>query len=173
MEAKVLDEFKKHSIYRLEEGLRMITKALSFVDAEQFWEVPFDKGMSLGNQLMHLKGNLHQYLISSLGNQPDERVRDEEFLSHPQVKKEVLLAQLQKTVADSITCIQKASSSDYLKIRKVQAFSFSGLGAVLHAVEHFSYHVGQTAFWVKYVTRQELNFYEGIDLTEKNENHVD
>jgi uncharacterized damage-inducible protein DinB len=43
---------------------------------------------------------------------------------------------------------------------------------VLHAVEHFSYHVGQLAFWVKFLTHQDLGFYEGIDLTENNENNA-
>ena len=53
--------------------------------------------------------------------------------------------------------------------RKVQGFDLSGLGAVLHAVEHFSYHVGQVAFWIKQLTTEDLGFYADQDLTQLNE----
>jgi len=43
----------------------------------------------------------------------------------------------------------------------------------LHAVEHFSYHVGQTAFWVKYMTKQDLGFYNGVNLNKTNTANAD
>ena len=173
METELITEFKKHSIYRLEEGLRMLKKALSFVDQEQFWKIPYKKGMSLGNQLLHVQGNMRQYILSSLGKEPDLRHRDREFEYSPEIDKAQLLSELEATVKASIQCIENTTEAEFLKIRKVQAFSFSGLGAVLHAVEHFSYHVGQTAFWVKSMTAQQLGFYEGVDLNEKNESNAD
>ena len=151
----------------------MLKKALSFVDQEQFWKIPFKKGMSLGNQLLHAQGNMRQYILSSLGEEPDLRARDSEFEIYPDIDKAQLLEALETTVKASIQCIENTAEAEFLKIRKVQAFTFSGLGAVLHAVEHFSYHVGQTAFWVKSMTVQDLNFYEGVDLNEKHEANAD
>ena len=81
--------------------------------------------------------------------------------------------QLEETINASIQIINKTSEKEYLKIRKVQAFSYSGVGVVLHAVEHFSYHVGQIAFWVKFLTQKDLGFYKGIDLTKNNQTNVD
>ena len=78
--------------------------------------------------------------------------------------KKVLLKQLKETIDASIQIIKKTNEQEYLKVKKVQAFSFSGIGLVLHAVEHFSYHVGQIAFWVKFLTQKDLGFYNGIDL---------
>jgi uncharacterized damage-inducible protein DinB len=43
------------------------------------------------------------------------------------------------------------------------------VGVVLHAVEHFSYHVGQIAFWIKLQTKEDLGFYDHHDLTQLNE----
>lgn len=168
MEVQVLIEFKKHSIYRLEEGLRMMHKSIEFIDENELWQLPFQNGMSLGNQLLHSCGNMRQYIFSSLGNQVDSRVRDEEFKINNQLDKYTLLKNLDETVEISIQTIERTNQEEYLRIRKVQGFSFSGLGVLLHAVEHFSYHVGQTAFWVKYLTQQDLEFFDGINLNEKN-----
>ena len=51
-----------------------------------------------------------------------------------------------------------------LKIRKVQVYKLSGIGCLIHAVEHFSYHTGQIALLTKNITNMDLGFYDGIDL---------
>ena len=50
----------------------------------------------------------------------------------------------------------------------MQGFELSGVGVVMHAVEHFSYHTGQIAFWVKQLTQEDLGFYDGMNLNTKN-----
>ena len=168
METQILNEFKIQSIFRLKEGLRMVVKALDFIDEKELWQLPVENGMSLGNQILHSCGNMRQYIISSLGNQIDSRKRDLEFKTKSQLEKKVLLKQLKETIDASIQIIKKTNEQEYLKVKKVQAFSFSGIGLVLHAVEHFSYHVGQIAFWVKFLTQKDLGFYDGIDLAKNN-----
>lgn len=168
METQILNEFKIQSIFRLKEGLRMVVKALDFIDEKELWQIPVENGMSLGNQILHSCGNMRQYIISSLGNQIDSRKRDLEFKTKSQLEKKVLLKQLKETIDASIQIIKKTNEQEYLKVKKVQAFSFSGIGLVLHAVEHFSYHVGQIAFWVKFLTQKDLGFYNGIDLAKNN-----
>ena len=168
METKILNEFKSHSVFRLKEGLRMVVQAMGFIDENQLWQLPTENGMSLGNQILHSCGNMRQYIISSLGNQMDLRKRDLEFKTRSKLKKNELITRLEETINASILIINKTSEKEYLKIRKVQAFSYSGVGVVLHAVEHFSYHVGQIAFWVKFLTQKDLEFYKGIDLTKNN-----
>ncbi len=168
METQILNEFKIQSIFRLKEGYRMVVKALDFIDEKELWQLPVENGMSLGNQILHSCGNIRQYIISSLGNQIDSRKRDLEFKTKSQLEKKVLLKQLEETIDASIQIIKKTNEQEYLKVKKVQVFSFSGIGLVLHAVEHFSYHVGQIAFWVKFLTQKDLGFYNGIDLAKNN-----
>ena len=172
-EQQVINEFKKSSIFRLNEGLRMIKISFQQIDEMQLWQLPFENGMCLGNQILHSCGNMRQYLISSLGNQTDMRNREVEFKRTPEIGKESLLALLEDTVAKSISTINTASVTEYLTPREVQGVSLSGLGAALHAVEHFSYHVGQTAFWVKYMTKQDLGFYNGVNLNKTNTANAD
>lgn len=163
----IISEFKENAIFRLDENLRMIRIAFSKITNDILWKQPTEKGMALGNQILHSCGNLTQYVISSLGEQVDDRDRDLEFSTGSGFNKEELLQQLETTVSKAQEIIQKASIKQYEKSRKVQGFQLSGVGVVLHAVEHFSYHTGQIAFWIKQLTQEDLGFYAGLDLTQK------
>ena len=110
-----------------------------------------------------------QYVISSLGKQEDARDRDAEFDAVEGYSKEALLEKLVITVQEVKNTIQNASEEQLLKKRYVQGFHFSGMGCVIHAVEHYSYHTGQIAFWVKTILNSPLGFYDGLDLNTMNE----
>ena len=60
-----------------------------------------------------------------------------------------------------------AKLNQFLRIRSVQGFTFSGIGVIIHAVEHYSYHTGQIAFWVKQLKNKDLGFYDEMDLNIK------
>ena len=168
MKNLILDEFKNNSIFRLREGQRMILLAFSSIDEEQLWLYPQKNGLALGNQIVHICGNMRQYIISSLGCQYDVRKRDLEFSIQGGMSKKELLEHLERTIHQAVEVIQKTEAKEYTTYRKVQGFTLSGIGVVLHAVEHFSYHVGQIAFWVKQLTNQDLGFYKNVDLNQSN-----
>ncbi len=169
MEEQVLHEFKQNAIFRLEEGQRMIHLAFTKIGEEHLWELPFANGLSLGNQMLHICGNMTQYAIASLSELPDERKRDLEFSTSGGFTKTSLLNILDQTITQAIESIQKANAAQYTQVRRVQGFELSGVGVVLHAIEHFSYHVGQIAFWVKQLTQTDLGFYNHHDLTQLND----
>lgn len=168
MKDLILKEFKENAVFRLEESLRMIKIAFSKITEDMLWKRPTEKGMALGNQILHSCGNMTQYICTSLGEQKDERKRELEFSTHAGATKEELVKQLVTTVRTAQDTIHNATALQYETVREVQGFQLSGVGVVLHAVEHFSYHTGQIAFWVKQMTQEELGFYEGIDLTQNN-----
>ncbi len=162
-------DFKDNAIFRLEENVRMISIALSKVVEEELWTKQNQSLNTLGNQLLHICGNMTQYIVSGLGGNPDDRNREEEFSTEDGFTKDELLQRLLLTVQTSTTIIDDATPENLLKKRNVQGFELSGTGIVLHAVEHFSYHTGQIAMQVKLVIDQPLKFYEGMNLNTLNE----
>lgn len=162
-------DFKDNAIFRLEENVRMISIALSKVVEEELWTKQNQSLNTLGNQLLHICGNMTQYIVSGLGGNPDERNREEEFSTEDGFTKDELLQRLLLTVQTSTTIIDDATPENLLKKRNVQGFELSGTGIILHAVEHFSYHTGQIAMQVKLVIDQPLKFYEGMNLNTLNE----
>lgn len=168
MEEQLLNDFKENAIFRLNESLRMIKIAMDSVDDAHLWKAPFPKGMTLGNQLLHCCGNMTQYIIAGLGNTVDNRERENEFEVYIDRTLNDLLKNLEATVATSIETIEKAPNTSYTHHRHIQGFYLSGMGAVFHAVEHFSYHTGQIAFWIKQQTGKDLGFYAQHNLNQLN-----
>jgi len=167
-EDKVINEFVENALYRLDQSTRMIGIAFMQIEEQDIWKRPNEASNSIGNQILHLCGNMTQYVISSFGETKDIRERDIEFDTLSGLNKAELLKKLIDTVNRAKEVIVNATTEQWTKKRAVQGFYFSGIGVVLHAVEHYSYHTGQIAFWVKQLKNRELGFYEGTDLNIKN-----
>ena len=169
MDTKVLNEYKKQAVFRMDESTRMIRLSFDFLSEANVWKRPHTNGNSIGNLILHLCGNITQYAISSLGQLEDHRNRDAEFEAQTGLTKSQLLDTLIHTVEEAKKTILNTASKEYLREREVQGFTFSGIGIVMHVVEHYSYHTGQIAFWIKQLTQQkDLGFYADMDLTIKN-----
>ncbi len=153
----------------MEESLRMIRISLDKISEEQVWEKPNPALNSIGNLILHLCGNMTQYGIASLKEIEDERNRDLEFSTEGGIAKEALLTKLSETVNQVKTTFWEITLARLLAKRKVQGFEFSGIGNIVHVVEHFSYHTGQIAFWVKLLRDEQLGFYDGHDLNQLND----
>ena len=163
-------EFIEQSIYRVEKNTPKIIKCLDQLTEEQIWLRPNKASNSIGNILLHLCGNITQYVISALGDQPDIRERDKEFSTGGGYNKEELLAKLTGTLAQAISVIRNADEARLMKVYSVQGFNYSGIGIIVHITEHYSHHAGQIIFWTKQLTGNDLGFYSQVDLNKKNKN---
>lgn len=163
-----MSSFKENAVYYMGESLRMIEKSMAQLNDEEVWEKPGPELNSMANLLLHLSGNIRQYIISSLGGQPDTRQRDLEFSQSGGASTEKLLAGFRATVAEAVTVIRGLTEKELLCLREVQGMEQDGIGIVIHVVEHLSYHTGQIAFWVKYRKNLDLDFYAGRDLNKSN-----
>lgn len=163
-----IDEFKNNAIYRIDENVRMTSIALSKVQETEIWTRHNQSLNTLGNQILHICGNMTQYTIAGLGGKEDKRDRDKEFSLDNEHSSDELLKLLLDTTQKATTVIKNATEEQLLLSYGVQGFDFSGIGLVMHAVEHFSYHTGQIAFQVKLTIDESLGFYEGLDLNQKN-----
>jgi uncharacterized damage-inducible protein DinB len=165
----LIREFLEQSVYRMEESTEKIRSCLSLMDDKTFWHRPNMASNSVGQLLAHLSGNIRQYIVSGLSGEPDVRKRDKEFEAPAHRDRKALEAEYMKIVKQATAIISGAQAQDLLKWRKVQGFDLTGLGIVLHVVEHLSYHTGQIAYITKMHTDCDLGFYKGIDLNAKNE----
>ncbi len=165
---KLISEIVENALYRMDESTRMIYTSLEHISEEELWKRPNDSLNSIANLILHLCGNITQYAISSLGETVDIRERNSEFSVTSGYNKKTLLTKLSETVLTAKEVIKGASEGQLTKKREVQGYSFSGIGIIMHVVEHYSYHTGQIAFWVKQLKNKDLGFYDGVDLEVKN-----
>ncbi|MFS4415230.1 DinB family protein [Maribacter sp. 2307ULW6-5] len=163
-EAALRETLLENAVFRMDESTRMIRKSLEQVTEEEVWQKPNPSLNSLGNLILHVCGNMTQYIISTLGNTEHRRNRPAEFEAYKTANKDALMDQLLHTVDAAKKVLFDAKTAHLLRVYRVQGFSLTGVGLVLHAVEHYSYHSGQIAFWVKQMKNVDLGFYDGKKL---------
>lgn len=162
------EELKSHAIAHLRDNPERIGKCLAMLSDEQVWQRPNEASNSIGHLILHLCGNIRQYIHSSLGLQTDDRQRDAEFAHSGGLSKSQLLEAFEQTVEEAVRIISELSGTQLLEKRMVQGFRYSGIGNILHVVEHAAYHTGQIALYTKILQGQDLGFYEGMDLNIRN-----
>lgn len=153
------------------ESLPRIERALAALDDEALWWRPGPTLPSAGNLLLHLTGNVRQWLLAGLGGAVDSRERDREFSEPGPLPREIVLGRLRETVEAGARLLRTLPAEALERRHAVQAFEESGVAIVLHVVEHFSYHTGQIAFLAKLRSGQDLGFYAGIDLNRRAPGH--
>lgn len=162
-------EFREQAVFRIEEALRMIRISLKELDEDAFWYRPNEVSNGVGQLLEHLSGNIKQYILSGLGGEKDTRERDREFESTGRRDREAVEQKFFETVRLATSVIENLPESSWLQKKQIQGFDLTGLGIVLHVVEHLSYHTGQIAYLTKLINNSELGFYRGRDLNVKNQ----
>jgi len=140
---------------------RLLQCLEQFPEADLWWR-PNDASNSVGNLILHLAGNLRQWIVEGLGGIPSHRNRDAEFAARGALAKSGLVATIESAVKETVAVVREFDTSALLKRRKVQAYEVSPIQAIYHVVEHFSYHLGQILYIYKLRTGLDLKFYEAL-----------
>ncbi len=147
-----------------DESLPRILKCLDQLENEQIWWRPNESSNSIGNLILHLCGNVSQWIYSGLGGFPDHRARQAEFDERGVLDKAELREILVLTMDKIKPVIKNLKEEELLQIRPVQTFMETGLTILIHVTEHFSYHTGQIAYITKLLSDKSLGFYDGVSL---------
>lgn len=137
-----------------------IRAAVESLPADALWSRPNAESNSVGNLLLHLAGNVQQWIVSGVGGAPDDRHRSAEFEAKDGADTAELLAKLDRVLDDSDAVIAKLTPSDLLSPRMIQGREVTVIDAVYHVVEHFSGHLGQIILMAKAHSPGKVQFYE-------------
>lgn len=137
-----------------------IRAALQTMSTEQLWWRPHPGANSAGNLVLHLCGNVRQWIISGVGGAPDQRERDAEFAAVSGGDVETLLAQLTATCTEACAVIAALSADELAASRAIQGRDTNVFGAIYHVVEHFAGHTGQLILLAKQFTPGAVQFYD-------------
>ena len=169
MENQVSKLLIEEAKYRLiEESIPRLNKCLGLLSEEEIWFRPNDNTVSIGNLVLHLCGNVRQWLISGLGGAKDDRRRQLEFDDPGPYPTEVLLNKLSSLAVDIEAVLEHLTTDDLVAVKRIQGYDSSGVSILVHVVEHFSYHVGQVVILLKSRKDMDLGFYAGQDLDQHN-----
>ena len=152
-------DFLAYSADQLEELCGRIETCLAKLSAEQIWTRGGENQNAAGNLVLHLMGNVRQWILSGVGGNPDDRVRDREFAARGGAGPQELAAGLRATVEQACAVVRSLPHSRLTDRRTIQGHDVSVLQAIYHVVEHFSGHAGQIILITKAFTGEDLGFY--------------
>lgn len=124
----------------LDECLKKIKHCLGQLSDEQVWWRPRDEMNSIGNLLLHLSGNVKQWIIAGLGTANDDRDRPAEFAAPVEIPKAELLQQLADVVTEAKSVLAQRTSQEMLADCRIQGFELTGWKALFDSVTHFKGH---------------------------------
>ena len=148
------------------ESVPRIKQCLGQLTEEEIWHRPNENVVSVGNLVLHLQGNLRQWVLSGLGQQPDHRQRDREFDQTEPLPAAELMRQLDALMAEVETVLDQLTLANLMATHRVQGYNETGVAILMHVTEHFSYHTGQITYFVKTRKNVDLQYYGGQDLNQ-------
>ncbi len=155
-------EFRKRIGDCFRENTEKITAVWASLDTEQIWWRPNENCLAPANQLLHLNGNLRQWVLSNLGQVPDERYRDGEFAARAGLDKNALLAEFQNVIRQVLLVLEQPIGAE--ANLWIQGHETSPVGIWIHVAEHLSYHTGQLLYTAKLLLDKGFAFYDSWAL---------
>jgi uncharacterized damage-inducible protein DinB len=129
--------------YLRDEYPASIDRAVFALTDEQIWWRPNEGSNSIGNLILHLAGNVRQWIVAGVGRQPNERNRQQEFDERRKIPKHELLARLATVLAEADAVLANLQEGELKEARRIQGSDTTVMKAIYHVVEHFSMHTGQ------------------------------
>jgi hypothetical protein len=140
--------------------LRKVVEPLS---QEQIWWRPNEASNSIGNLILHLNGNVWQWLVASFNRLKDERDRPAEFNATGDLPAADLLDRLGQTIDEAAKVLARLTPEELLATWRIQGYTVTGLAAVYQVVEHFGLHYGQIIYITKMQEGRDLGFYSELN----------
>ena len=137
-----------------------IQRCLDVLPTDAIWRRDDDASNSIGNLLLHLSGNIRQWIISGVGGAPDARQRSAEFDARAGGDAALLMERLLATVREADAVLASLDAERLAEARTIQGRDVKVLDAVYHVVEHFSMHTGQIILLAKRFAPGRVQFYE-------------
>jgi hypothetical protein len=142
-----------------------LKECVASLNAEQVWWRPNKASNSLGNLLLHLDGNVRQWLVASFNNSDDKRNRPAEFAAAGSLSASDLLDQLGATLDEAAKVLDRLTIDELLAPYEIQGYHVRGLDAVYQVVEHFGLHYGQIVYITNSLSGKDLGFYKELRRT--------
>jgi uncharacterized damage-inducible protein DinB len=151
-----LDESRRYLVREYAVKIRLCLEQLS---DEDLWWRPNERSNSIGNLMLHLAGNIRQWIVSGVGKETDTRQRQAEFDERGPLPRDEVVKRLETALGDTDRVLAGLDATVLAQDRRIQGRDTNVLKAVYHVVEHFGMHAGQIMYITKLRTGKDLAFY--------------
>jgi uncharacterized damage-inducible protein DinB len=156
-------DFLRVSTEKLRRSGSRIEDCVGRLNYDQIWTRNADNVNSIGNLVLHLCGNVRQWIGFGIGDLADQRDRDGEFAARGGLQPAELVERSRKTVSDAIGIVGNFDTARLLEKVTIQNYEVTKMEAIYQVVEHFAQHTGQIIFVTKMLTGDDLGYFKHLD----------
>ena len=149
--------FLKSSSGKLELMTGYLKSCLAKLSDEQVWERHGAHENAVGNLVLHLCGNMRQWIMHGCGGAADVRVRDKEFSAERGLTAAELAEHFEATVREARGVIDSLPPARLVERTTPQGRDVSVLEAIYQVVGHVHQHTGQIILLTKQMTGKDLD----------------
>ena len=152
--------FVRYSLDKMQQMASQIRECVELLSEEQIWQRSGDHANSIGNLLLHLAGNIRQWIGHGVGGLPDVRERHQEFAARGGRSTADILSLFENTVTQAEHMIQEMPLERLIERTKPQNHEVAILEAIYQVVGHLQLHAGQIIFATKQMAGKDLGLYK-------------
>jgi len=150
--------FLDYSVRKLTQMTGNVDACLGHLNDEQVWSRNAAHENTIGNLILHLCGNMRQWIMHGVAGQPDVRTRAAEFSASEGFTVKQLSELFRKTVEEAKTVIATLPTERLLDRTDPQKMGeVFVLDAVYQVVGHVQQHVGQIILLTKQLAAKDLD----------------
>jgi uncharacterized damage-inducible protein DinB len=160
-EITIADTFLSFADKRLQGSATDTARCVAQLSEDQIWHRRGEYENSIGNLLLHLAGNLRQWILHGIDGQPDIRKRDEEFALTSQLTGVEAHALFTSTLDECLEVIRALRPERLLEVIDPQPTGsmrhLPVLNAIFQVVGHLQLHTGQIIVLSKQMLARDLD----------------
>lgn len=154
------ENFVSYAREKLGEHHAQIIRCVRLCSSDQLWHRANERCNGIGNLLLHLTGNVRQWIVAGLGGAAFERDRPAEFAERGPLPVEPILTRLAETIRAADGVLAGLSPEQVAAANEIQGYRVTGVEAIFHVVEHFAFHTGQIVHMTKVLTGRDVSLYD-------------
>ncbi len=135
-----------------------VQRCVEELSHDDIWWREHETNNSVANLVLHLTGNLNQFVLSGIGGAPDTRDKPGEFAERNRSSKEELLLRLHQALLETDRTLENFDPGRLLHLTVVQDRERPIFEVLSIVIEHFALHVGQIIYITKLKTGKDLKF---------------
>lgn len=159
-ERELAELVTEYAATKLEDHFAQVSRCARMLTGEQLWHRLNSNNNSVANLLLHLDGNIRQWVLGGLAGREVQRDRQAEFDARGGAEVEALLGELHETLREACGVIRGMEEEHLAWEFSIQAYRVSGAAAVMHVVEHFAFHTGQVVTMTKAMLDVDVSLYD-------------
>lgn len=157
-------DFTAYAAEKIRLNLAQCVRCAALLSEPELWRRANEHCNSVGNLLLHLTGNVRQWILEGVAGETPLTPRDRpaEFAARGPLPHAQTVEPFREVLERAAAYVERISAAQLAEDRRIQGYAVSVQRAIFHVVEHLSFHTGQIVHITKVLKSADLSLYDAL-----------